>query len=310
MSNVIKYTARDNDSIKKELIEYSKRYYNGKNKDFSSASFGSMFFSNVSYVGDVLSMYLDFAVNELDINTARDYESVLKFGYIPNVGSVAYGKADFYITIPANSDGVGYNTDYVPVLMKGSVFAGTNNLSYILSEDVDFSKEGVESRVGEVSEGGNPSNYILKSSGNVYSGELKISVIEVTNYEQFKKVRIYENDPIVEIISVTDSDGKEYYQVENLAQNLIYDQIPNSGSTSPSFILKPRLVARRFIFSRDEESYYIQFGGGTDEALESDVVNRPQDLIMEMTGKNYISDLSFDYSKLIKKDFSFGQLFS
>ena len=56
----IKYTAKDFDSIKKELVEYSKRYYPETYSDFNKASFGSLVLDTVSYVGDVLSFYLDY----------------------------------------------------------------------------------------------------------------------------------------------------------------------------------------------------------------------------------------------------------
>ena len=40
----IKYTSRDFESIKEDLIEYAKRYYPNSYKDFSAASFGSLMF--------------------------------------------------------------------------------------------------------------------------------------------------------------------------------------------------------------------------------------------------------------------------
>ena len=51
----IKYTSRDFDSIKNDLIEHAKRYYADTYKDFSEASFGSLMLDTVAYVGDILS---------------------------------------------------------------------------------------------------------------------------------------------------------------------------------------------------------------------------------------------------------------
>jgi len=56
----INYTARDFNTIKKELLEYTKRYYPDSFQDFSDSSFGSLMIDTVSYVGDVLSFYLDY----------------------------------------------------------------------------------------------------------------------------------------------------------------------------------------------------------------------------------------------------------
>ena len=60
----IKYTSRDFESIKRDLVEHAKRYYPDNYKDFSENSFGSLMLDTVSYVGDILSFYLDYAVNE------------------------------------------------------------------------------------------------------------------------------------------------------------------------------------------------------------------------------------------------------
>jgi hypothetical protein len=58
----VKYTSRDYDSIRRDLIEHAKRYYPDTFKDFSEASFGSLMIDTVSYVGDVLSFYLDYQI--------------------------------------------------------------------------------------------------------------------------------------------------------------------------------------------------------------------------------------------------------
>ena len=56
----IRYTSRDFDSIKKDLVDYAKRYYPDTYRDFSEASFGSLMMDTVAYVGDMLSFYIDY----------------------------------------------------------------------------------------------------------------------------------------------------------------------------------------------------------------------------------------------------------
>ena len=75
---VVKYTSRDFNSIKSDLVEYSKRYYPNTYSDFNKASFGSLVLDTVSYVGDVLSFYLDYQFNESFLNTASEFDNVLK----------------------------------------------------------------------------------------------------------------------------------------------------------------------------------------------------------------------------------------
>jgi len=73
----IDYTSRDFDSIREDLINYTKRYYPDTFKDFSEASFGSLMLDTVAYVGDIMSFYLDYQVNESFIDTAVDFKNIL-----------------------------------------------------------------------------------------------------------------------------------------------------------------------------------------------------------------------------------------
>jgi restriction endonuclease S subunit len=74
----IKYTSREFDSIKEDLVNYAKRYYPDSYKDFTNASFGSMVLDSVAYIGDVLSYYVDYSVNESFLDTAVEFENVRK----------------------------------------------------------------------------------------------------------------------------------------------------------------------------------------------------------------------------------------
>ena len=76
----IRYTSRDYNSIKDDLIEYVQRYYSDTFKDFNEASFGALMLDTVSYVGDILSFYLDYQANECFIDTASEYNNVLRLG--------------------------------------------------------------------------------------------------------------------------------------------------------------------------------------------------------------------------------------
>ena len=63
----VKYTSRDFDSIRSDLVEYAKRYYPSTYKDFSEASFGSLMLDSVGYVGDILSFYLEIIKSLLSV---------------------------------------------------------------------------------------------------------------------------------------------------------------------------------------------------------------------------------------------------
>ena len=73
----INYTSRDFESIKDDLENYAKRYYPTTFKDFSEASFGSLLLDSVAYIGDVLSYYMDYQVNESFLDTAIEKQNVI-----------------------------------------------------------------------------------------------------------------------------------------------------------------------------------------------------------------------------------------
>ena len=76
----INYTSREFTSIRRDILEYANRYYPDTVRDFSENSFGSLMVDSISYVGDILSFYLDYSVNETFIDTAVEYDNVLKLG--------------------------------------------------------------------------------------------------------------------------------------------------------------------------------------------------------------------------------------
>src|SRR6056300_1616936 len=108
---LVNYTNKDFNSIKRDLEEHARRYYPDTYKDFSENSFGSYILDTVSYVGDMLSFYLDYQVNESFLETALEYENVRRLarntGYKFTARPAAYGMATFYIMVPANTTGLG-----------------------------------------------------------------------------------------------------------------------------------------------------------------------------------------------------------
>ena len=60
----INYTNREYASIRSDLMQLAERFYPDNFQDFSEASFGSMMLDAVAYVGDQISFYLDYNINE------------------------------------------------------------------------------------------------------------------------------------------------------------------------------------------------------------------------------------------------------
>ena len=70
----INYTNREFGEIRNDLMQIVERFYPDKFQDWSEGSFGSLMIDTVAYVGDQLSFYLDYNVNESFLDTAYQHE--------------------------------------------------------------------------------------------------------------------------------------------------------------------------------------------------------------------------------------------
>ena len=77
MEKKISYLARDFQSIKDELINFSQKYYPELSDSFNDASVGSWFIDLISAVGDDLSYHTDRMYQETNLNSAQLRSSVL-----------------------------------------------------------------------------------------------------------------------------------------------------------------------------------------------------------------------------------------
>tara|TARA_R100000008_G_scaffold34686_1_gene19688 strand:- start:9799 stop:11595 length:1797 start_codon:yes stop_codon:yes gene_type:complete len=304
----IDYTSRDFDSIRNDLENYARRYYPNTYKDFNEASFGSLMLDTVAYVGDILSFYADYQANESFLDSAIQYSNVVRharqLGFRLPASPSSFGLLTFYIRVPAASVGSGPDLSYAPVLKAGSTFNSTGGGSYTLITDVNFAIPTNEVVVGDAdSSTGGATAYIIRAFGRAVSGRATTEEITVGNFQRFLKVPLATQN-IADVLSVTDTEGHEYVQVDNLSQNIIYKAIRNSDSnrsTVPN-ILKAVPVARRFVLEQTSVSSFLQFGYGSDSELLSNSVLDPTHLMLDLNGRNYITDLDFDPTKLISTD--------
>lgn len=302
---LINYTSREFNSIKRDLEEHARRYYPDTYKDFSENSFGSYILDTVSYVGDMLSFYIDYQVNESFLETAVEYENVRRLsknnGYTHRARPAAFGMATFYILVHSNVSGLGPDMTLVPILKTGSEFRATTGATFVLTEDVDFSNaknEVVAARFSNTT--GKPTHYAIRAHGRVKSTVLFRTNVVIGEYTRFRRIKVG-HPSISEIKSVTDSEGHEYYQVEHLSQDVVYINTtnPNAQSDGVPQIIKPKIVPRRFVVEQDETGTYLQFGYGTDEELTTTDIADPSQIALKMSGKPYITDSAFDPTKFL-----------
>ena len=305
----INYTSRDYESIRNDLITHVRRYYPNVYQDFNEASFGSIMIDTVAYVGDILSFYMDYNVNESFIETSIEENNILKLarqmGYRYKGIPASSGEVTLYIIVPNLVNGIGPDLDYAPILKRGAMFsAGGQGASFSLDENVDFSlpsNEAVVATTDAVT--GVPTGWAIKTKGQVISGQVRRQTVDVGDYERFRKVLINDQD-ITGIISVVDSSGNKYFEVDYLTQDVIYKPIINkhADSNQVPMILKPKKVPRRFVFEQLSNQYYLQFGYGSETNITNEVISDPNKIVLQVNGRDYVTDESFDPTNLIETD--------
>jgi len=303
----INYTNRDYGSIREDLNQIAERFYPDTFQDFSEASFGSMMLDAVAYVGDQLSFYLDYNVNESFLDTSYQLNNIIRHGRImgyKNSGRPStYGTVAIYVLVPASTSGIGPDNRYIPIIKRGTTFSSANGLGFVLTDDVDMAKTTnpiVVARTEPTT--GAPTFYAIKSYGKVVSGFFNTETVEIGAFQRFRRVQLSELN-VSEIISVLDSDGNEYFEVENLSQDTIFKKLTNKNYKNDNVpsVLKPLLVNRKFVTVFDNNGVSLQFGSGDEYA--GDVVAEPQSLAIDVFGKSYVTDTSFDPSTLVSNKY-------
>jgi hypothetical protein len=175
----IRYIDRDFNSFRNALINYSKTYFPNTYNDFTDTSTGMLFMEMASYVGDVLSFYLDNQIQETFIQTARQTENLFNLsymlGYVPKVTTAASVDIDFYQQVPAKLVGGVTVPDYdytLKIPENTQITSNTNsNIKFLIEDVVDFSvsssQDPTEVSVYQLS-GTQPTFYLLKKQEKQY----------------------------------------------------------------------------------------------------------------------------------------------
>mgnify|MGYP003150449434 CR=1 FL=1 len=304
----IKYTSRDFETIKRDLLEHVRRYYPDNYKDFSENSFGSLLLDTVSYVGDVLSFYLDYSVNESFLSTAVEYDNVVKLGrqlgYKHRMNPSSSGVLSLYILVPATSDGSEPDSRYMPVLKRGSTFTSNGGATFTLSRDVDFGNPAnVVTVATQNPTNGLPTKFAVQTFGIVVSGEVTSVNQTVGEFQRFLRIDI-NDDKLTEIVDVIDSQGHRYFEVDHLSQNVVMSAFINKGASQfqTPMIMKPQPVPRRFTVEQNRTTTSLQFGYGSEDNLTNERISDPSKVVLEAHAKSYVTDKSFDPTNLIQTD--------
>tara|TARA_R110000823_G_scaffold245040_1_gene369234 strand:- start:4783 stop:6576 length:1794 start_codon:yes stop_codon:yes gene_type:complete len=305
----INYTSRDFESIKGDLVNYAKRYYPTTFKDFNEASFGALMMDLVAYVGDQLSFYADYQTNESFLDSAIEFGNIVRLaesmGYKYPGSPQSTGQCSFYVIVPANTNTRGPDLNYLPIMEAGTLLGSAGGGTFTLVENVDFTNPNNKITVARVdSTSGNPTYFAVKAFGQVVSGQRYKQIITVGDYQRFLRLKLDKSN-ITDIISIVDSQGSEYYEVAHLSQDIIFKELVNTDSTRTAvpYVMRTVPAPRRFVIDRDVAgNTYIQFGYGSENNITTNIIADPASVTLNVSGRNYISDRTFDPTKLIESD--------
>lgn len=294
----IKYLNQDFATFKQKLVDYTKTYFPDSYNDFSPSSPGTIFIEMASYVGDVLSFYLNNQVQENFIQYARQESNLFSLaymlGYKPKVSTASTTNVNFFQQVPSIASGSVYIPDFNYALKLNSNSElksnNTNTSTFLIGDEVDFSfsssLDPTEVSVYSVSNG-NPDRFLLKKTRQAQSAKINVATFTFNQPEQFPTVDI-NADKILGILDITDADGNVYYEVDYLAQDVIFDSIKNTNVNDPNFsddvsdtpyLLKLKQADRRFVTRfKDNNTLQIQFGSGVVGNNDETIVPNPDNV--------------------------------
>jgi hypothetical protein len=290
----ISYTTRDFQSIRTELINFTKTYYPDTIQNFNDASVFSVLLDLNAAVTDNLQFNIDRSIQETVLQYAQQRSSVFNIaktyglkvpGMRPSVALV-----DFSITVPAFGDKE--DLRYCGILRRGSQVNGAGQV-FETVYDIDFSSpingEGFPNRLKIPNFDSNNKllNYTITKRETVVNGTTKVfkKVITPNDVRPFYELFLPDKN-VLGITSVLLKDSTQYtnipsvqeflgldnrwYEVDALAEDRVFVEDPTKVSDSPGIkVGKYIQTSTKFISEFTPEGFLkITFGGGSQSADE------------------------------------------
>jgi len=311
----VNYLNKDFSDFKSNLIEFAKQYFPNTYNDFNEASPGMMFIEMASYVGDVLSYYIDSQFRETLLAYAEEksnvYNIAQSFGYKPKTTSPADVVLDTFQTVPALNGKPDFR--YALTIDEGTqINASSNGTTFRTLEDVNFKfSSSYDTREVNIFEtdSGEPTKFLLKKKVKARSGEISTEFFDFGSAEKYTQIKLGNSD-VIEIISCTDSDGNKWYEVDSLARDTIFENMENNSANDPSsigdresvaYILKLKRVSRRFTtFINENDETVLKFGAGISDNPDEEIVPNPTNVGSNLPGSPSFLTTAFDPSNFLK----------
>jgi hypothetical protein len=322
----INYLSKDFNSFKQNLVEYVKSYYPGTYKDFSENSTGMMFIELASYVGDVLSYYVDYQFKEGFMQYASERNNVVTLanylGYKPKPSTAATTELDVMQLVPSKIGDDGRNVPDMKFALNirpgMEVLSDGSGTVFRTLDSINFAEEDptrpTEIQVFQRDGNGQPTFYLLKKTLQASAGTVKEMSVPVGEPEEFFEVEIPDTN-VLEVESVTDSNGNKWNEVPYLSQDTVLIDEPNSDKYSPHtsqyanlvpYILRYLKTSKRFTTAvNSDNTTTLEFGQGRDR-LDEELITPSLDNVGRTVGSNKNFDIPYDPSNFLKTD-SYGE---
>ena len=278
----ISYLNKDFTSFKNTLQQYAKTYFPTTYNDFTEATPGNLFIEMASYVGDVMSFYLDTQTQENFLLYAKEKENLYALSYVmgyrPKASYASTTNLDMYQLVPTIID-----------LLPGTVIPDTTNYGLIIPANtiITSNSTGIKFLTTETIDFTNTSNaeityvdpyFLIKKSVSAISAEIRSTTLNFTGNQKFATATIADTN-LLQILNVTSSDGNIWYEVPYLAQSSIFTKVSNpSYPTDPTpYLLQLQKVPRRFV-SRilSDNTMQLEFGAGlSKDKSDSQIIPTP-----------------------------------
>jgi hypothetical protein len=316
----VTYLGKDYNQFRNNLIQFTKQYFPNTYTDFNESSPGSLFLELAAYVGDVLSFYADNNLRESLIDQASERGNIFDIsktlGYQANNAVPAYVTLDVFQLVPATGTGddVRPNYDYALSIKPGMRIKQSNGDAVFRTLDsVDFefssSNDTTEVTIYEVDNSTSlPTYYLLKKQVKSVSGDVKIKRYDFNTPIAYDKIVLPDANTI-DIISIEESDGDAWTEVPYLAQDTIFESVPNLLENDPEFVqyrssspslLKLRKTAKRFITRlRSDNRLELQFGAGISDNNDEEIVPNPDNVGNGLAGFRKTIDVDLDPSNFL-----------
>ena len=311
----IRYLNKDFDQYRSNLVEFAKTYFPNVYNDFNESSPGSIFIELAAYVGDVLSYYTDNQLKESLMSYTNTRANVISlassnFGYKVKNNIPATVDLDVYQLLPAKTVGGAKVPDWDYALQIrenmtiNNTFRTVSSINFAQSSSFDPTEISIY-QVNSVDN--TPEFYLLKKKVKAIAGTLQTQTYTFNAAKRFDKILIPVTN-IIEIVSVTDSDGNTWYEVPYLAQDTIFETVSNVVQNDPDlytydsvpYLLKIKKTARRFVTRyRSDNTLELQFGPGVSVDDDEEIIPNPDNVGSSLTGLQTQFDRPIDPSNFM-----------